>query len=82
MFKQTSGKQGLGWFSAGMLCLLLSSPAWGLDLDHEIAQAEADSAQILSTLGRHKKAASATSTKSSREVQVKMIAKPKAGKRR
>lgn len=76
---KTSGK-GLGWFLTGML--MLSSQAWGLDLDHVIAQNEADSAQILSTLGRDKSANAATSKKTHKLVQVKLLKKTKTRKHR
>jgi|GEM_PF-5990165 len=76
----TSGKQGLGWFLAGML--LLSSQAWGLDLDHAIAQNEADSAQILGTLGRDKSANATTSRQTKKLVHVRLLKKTKARKHR
>ncbi len=76
---KTSGK-GLGWFLTAML--MLSSQAWGLDLDHVIAQNEADSAQILSTLGRDKGANAATSKKTHKLVQVKLLKKTKTRKHR
>jgi hypothetical protein len=74
-----SGK-GLGWFLTGML--MLSSQAWGLDLDQVIAQNETDSAQILSTLGRDKGVNSATSSETKKLVQVKLVKKAKARKHR
>lgn len=52
----------LGWLPAGVLALsfaLISSSAFALSpshTDHEMAQKDADSAQILSTLGRSKRA--------------------------
>ena len=75
----SSGK-GLGWFLAGML--ILSSQAWGLDLENVIAKNESDSAQILSTLGRGKTANAATSKSTRKMVRVKLLKKTKARKNR
>ncbi|HMN69333.1 MAG TPA: hypothetical protein PKC28_12400 [Bdellovibrionales bacterium] len=60
------------------MSLLLVSPAWALDFDHEISRQSADSAQIVSTLGRGK---SFSSAKSSSKVSVKLIQKKKLRKR-
>lgn len=79
MSRVSSGK-GLGWFLAGML--FISSQAWGLDLENVIAKNEADSAQILSTLGRDKTANAATSKSTSKMVRVKLVKKTKARKNR
>jgi hypothetical protein len=79
MSRVSSGK-GLGWFLAGML--FLSSQAWGLDLENVIAKNEADSAQILSTLGRDKAANAATSKSTNKMVRVTLIKKTKTHKRR
>ena len=73
-------RQGLGWFLAAML--MISSQAWGLDHDRVIAQAEADSAQILMTLGRDKGFNSATSRQTKKLVQVKLLKKTKGRKHR
>jgi hypothetical protein len=78
---KTSDRRKLGWLAAGMLSLLLSSSAWGLDLDHEIVRQETDSAQILNTLGRDKSVNQATSTETNSKVQVKLLRAPKARKR-
>jgi hypothetical protein len=79
MSKKSSGK-GLGWFLTGML--MLSSQAWGLDLDQVIAQNESDSAQIISTLGRDKGVNAGTSAQTKKLVQVKLVKKTKARKHR
>ena len=75
----------LGWLAAGMLSLLLASPAWGLDLDldQEITRQEADASQILNTLGRDRKATHATTKGSDQEdeVQVKLVKATKPRKR-
>jgi len=44
----------LGWLSAGVLTIvfMLSSSAWALNVEQEILRQEAESAQILNTLGR------------------------------
>ncbi len=44
----------LGWLSAGVLMLVLSQAAWALDLDSEISRQNAESAQIVGTLGRQR----------------------------
>ncbi len=76
----SSGTQGLGWFLAGML--LLSSQAWGLDLDVVIAQNESSSAQILGTLGRDKQVNATTSKSTAKMVHVKLLKKNKKAKAR
>lgn len=73
-------RQGLGWFLAATL--VLSSQAWALDHDRVIERAEADSAQILQTLGRDKSVNSATSTKTRKLVQVTLFKKTKARRHR
>ncbi len=71
----------LGWLTAGMLSLMLSSTAWGLDLDHEISKAEGASAQILGTLGRGKTVNAATTADTDAKVQIQLRPKSKTGKR-
>lgn len=82
MSKSQGDRRKLGWLAAGLLFTVLSSPAWGLDLDREIAQNEADSAQIMSTLGRSAASVSHSETKSDRKLQVKLIKRVKRHKRR
>jgi len=79
--QKQNGRRKLGWLVAGMLSLLLSSSAWGLDLDHEISRQESDAAQILNTLGRDKSVNSKTSADTDSKVHVKLIRAPKARKR-
>lgn len=72
----------LGWLlSAGMLSLSLGTSAWALDHDQKLAQMESDNAQILATLGKDKTPNQATSKKTDRTVQVKLLRAPKARKR-
>jgi hypothetical protein len=47
MSKSQGDRRKLGWLAAGLLFTVLSSPAWGLDLDREIAQSEIDNAARL-----------------------------------
>lgn len=82
MSKSQGDRRKLGWLAAGLLFTMLSSPAWGLDLDREIAKSEADAAQIMSTLGRSNASVSATESKSDRKLQVKLIKSVKRHKRR
>lgn len=53
--RQMRGKEELGWFTASLLFLVLSVPAWGLDIDLEIAKHNSETAQILGTLGRDRR---------------------------
>lgn len=72
----------LGWLlSAGMLSLSLGTSAWALDQDQKLAQLESDSAQILSTLGRDRRPNQATSKKTDKQVQVKLLKSTKGRKR-
>lgn len=71
----------LGWLAAGMLSFFLTAHTWALDLDHEIARQDSTAAQIMSTLGRDKKPNVATSKKTNKEVQVRLIKSRKARKR-
>lgn len=81
MSKSQVDRRRLGWLAAGMLFAVLSSPAWGLDLDREIARNEADAAQITSTLGRSQSSATTVAKKSDRTVQVKLIKRSKRSKK-
>ncbi|NJL25381.1 MAG: hypothetical protein HC902_09520 [Calothrix sp. SM1_5_4] len=63
----------LGWWPAGLLALVLSSSAWALDLDQEIRRQDADSAQILNTLGRGKRPNQETSKETDKNVKIEMI---------
>jgi hypothetical protein len=82
MSKSQGDRRKLGWLAAGLLLTVLSSPAWGLDLDREIAQNEIDSAQILSTLGRSNASVDRSEKKSDRKLQVQLIKRVKRHKRR
>ena len=69
-------KQGrMGWLPVGVLALslaLISSSAFALDIEQEIARQNADSAQLVNTLGRHKGANAATSESTDKAVKVEM----------
>jgi hypothetical protein len=82
MSKSQGDRRKLGWLAAGLLFTVLSSPAWGLDLDREIAQSEIDNAQILSTLGRSNASVDRSEEKSDRKLQVQLIKRVKRHKRR
>jgi hypothetical protein len=73
----------LGWLAVSTaLSLIFSSQALlALDLDREISKQNADSAQILSTLGRSKRPNAKTSKDTNRKVMVKLIPSKKARKR-
>ena len=58
-----------------MLALVLSSPAWALDLDQEIARQEVTTVQIVDTIG-HPAAASASSETHS-QVKLTLIKRKK-----
>lgn len=81
MSKSQGDGRKLGWLAAGLLFTVLSSPAWGLDLDREIARNEADAAQIMGTLGRSNASVSKTESKSDRKLEVKLIKRLKRNKR-
>jgi len=90
----STSKQDMGWLPAGMLVLLIalvtSAPAMGSsltgdpirNLNKSIAQNEADSAQILKTLGRDKAPDSATSADTRKKLRVQLIPAKKAKKSR
>ena len=78
--KKSDGRR-LGWWTVGLLSVMLSSSAWALDLDHEIQAREDAAAQVLSTLGRDKQVNQQTSEDTDAKVQVQMIRAPKARKR-
>lgn len=67
------GKRLLGWFLAGLLSSILSSPAWGLDFDQSIHQQEIESAQLVGTLGSGKIANQMTSAETRKTVSVQLI---------
>jgi hypothetical protein len=67
------GKRLLGWFLAGLLSSILSSPAWGLDFDQSIQAQEVESAQLVGTLGRGKLADQMTSAETRKTVNVQLI---------
>ncbi len=81
MSKSQGDRRRLGWLTAAMLFAVLSSPAWGLDLDHEIAKNEAVATEIRATLGRSQPAATKSKAEGDQQVQVKLIKRVKKAKR-
>ena len=65
----------LGWWVVGLLSMLISLPAWALDLDQTIQQKDSDAQQILQTLGQGKKPDSQTTYKTKKKVYVILLKK-------
>jgi hypothetical protein len=66
----------MGWLPVGVLALslaLISSSAFALDIDQEMARQNADSAQVINTLGRHKAPNQETSKETDKAVKVEML---------
>lgn len=78
----------LGWLPAAMLALfMLSSSAWALDIDEELERQNAESSQILNTLGRDRgqsptgEGINARSKRQADEVKVELIPARKISKK-
>jgi hypothetical protein len=77
LLKQTDRR--LGWLAAGMLFFLLSSGAWALEVDPSftIARQDADSTEIMATLGSRHPTAQAAAPKGNKVHLVLLKAKRK-----
>lgn len=73
--KKKTDRRKLGWLAAGMLALVLSSPAWALDLDQEIARQEVTTVQIQETIGQ--RIAANTSNDTHSQVNLTLIKRHK-----
>lgn len=51
---RTALRKTMGWLTVGLLSFIFVTPGWALDVDRKVAQLNADSAQITTTLGRDK----------------------------
>jgi hypothetical protein len=77
--KKTDSRK-LGWLAAGMLSFILSSPAWALDLDQEIARAESQTPTVSYTLSHGQHQVDHASKDTKKKLKLSLIRKKKVKK--